>query len=88
MLGAWSARGLVVQGLRTQLLSVKVLEHGRASWTLLVTDRLAGGVAVGAGVRRPLPRDQATIRTVRLCRVLGRWRVVSVLPGEVRPQAG
>jgi hypothetical protein len=81
MLRAWSARGLVVRGLRTQLLLVRVLGHRASSWTLLVTDRLAGGVAVGAGLHRPLPRDQATTRTVRLRRVGGRWRVVSVLAG-------
>jgi len=78
MLRAWTARGLVVRGLRTQLLSVRPLAHTRSSWTLVVTDRLVGGVAVGAGVRRPLPRDQATTRTVRLVRVRGRWRVAAV----------
>jgi hypothetical protein len=78
MLSAWTARGLVVRGLRTQLLSVRPLAHTRSSWTLVVTDRLVGGVAVGAGVRRPLPRDQATTRTVRLVRVHGRWRVAAV----------
>jgi hypothetical protein len=88
MLRAWTARGLVVRQLRTQLLSVRSLAHGPSSWTLLVTDRLAGGVAVGDGVRRPLPRDQASTRTVQLQRVHGGWRVASVLPGEVRPQAG
>jgi hypothetical protein len=85
MLRAWTSRGLVVRRLRTQLVSVRVLAHYRSSWTLLVTDRLAGGVAVGAGLRRPLPRDQATTRTVRLLRVHGWWRVASVQPGQVRP---
>ncbi len=88
MLRAWAARGLVVRQLRTQLLSVRELAHGPSSWTVLVTDRLAGGVAVGAGLRRRLPRDQATTRTVWLRRLHGRWLVASVLPGEVRPQVG
>ncbi|HEX5088048.1 MAG TPA: hypothetical protein VFV89_09580 [Nocardioides sp.] len=78
MLRAWSARGLVVRDLRTQLISVRELGHRSSAWTLLVTDRLAGGVAVGAGLHRPLPRDQATTRTVRLRRVAGRWRVSAV----------
>jgi hypothetical protein len=78
MLRAWAARGLVVRGLRTQLLSVRPLAHTEWSWTLVVTDRLVGGLAVGAGVRRPLPRDQATTRTVRLVRVHGGWRVAAV----------
>jgi hypothetical protein len=80
MLRAWVARGLVVRGLHTQLLAVRVRGHTGSTWTLLVTDRLAGGVAAGASVRRPLPRDQATTRIVRLRRVHGIWRVEAVLP--------
>lgn len=87
MLRAWAARGLVVRGLRTQLLAVQVLAHTRSSWTLRVTDRLVGGLAVGPGVRRPLPRDGATTRTVRLRLVDGAWLVASVRPEEVTPQA-
>jgi hypothetical protein len=80
MLRAWAARGLAVRGLRTQLLAVHELAHTRSTWTLQVTDRLVGGLAVGPGVRRPLPRDGATTRTVRLRLVDGAWRVASVLP--------
>jgi hypothetical protein len=81
MLRAWAARGLVVHDLRTQLLSVRELAHTETTWTLRVTDRLADGLAVGPGVRRPLPRDQATTRTLRLRRVDGTWLVASVRPG-------
>jgi hypothetical protein len=88
MLRAWAARGLAVRDLRTQLLAVRVLRHAPSTWTLLVTDRLAVGVAVGRGRRRPLPRDEATTRTVRLRWVDGGWRVASVLAGEVMPQDG
>jgi hypothetical protein len=84
MLRAWAARGLVVRQLRTQLLSVRVLGHRGAAWTLVVTDRVAGGVAVGAGVRRRLPQDRPTTRTVRFRRWAGGWRVAWVRPGEVR----
>jgi hypothetical protein len=83
MLRAWAASGLVVQQLRTQLLSVRELSHRQSARTLLVTDRLVGGVAVGAGVRRPLPQDGATTRTIRLLRRAGEWRIAWVLPGEV-----
>lgn len=83
MLRAWAERGVVVRGLCTQLLSVRELSHHRSARTLLVTDRLIGGVAVGAGVRRPLPQDRATTRTIRLRRWDGEWRVAWVLPGEV-----
>jgi hypothetical protein len=81
MLRSWVARGLVVRGLRTQLLAVRTLEHRRTTWTLEVTDRVLGGVAVGPGVRRPLPRDRPSTRVVRLRRVDGAWRVASVGPG-------
>ncbi len=78
MLRAWTARGLVVHGLRTQLLSVRERAHSPTTWTLRVTDRLVGGVAVGRGLRRPLPRDEASTRTVRLRLVEGEWRVAAV----------
>ncbi len=77
MLRAWTARGLVVRDLRTQLLAVDVLAHTRSTWTLRVTDRLVSGVAVGPDVRRPLPRDEPTTRTVRLRLVDGAWCVAS-----------
>jgi len=81
MLRAWARRGLVVQDLQTQLLSVRELAHSSSTWTLQVTDRLAGGVAVGHGVRRPLPGDLATTRTLWLRRVDGAWLVAAVSPG-------
>ena len=83
MLRAWTARGLVVRGLRTQLLSVRELGRTASTWRLLVSDRLVGGVAVGSGARWPLPRDGASVRTVRLRLLDGRWRVAAVRPGEV-----
>jgi hypothetical protein len=44
-----------------------------------VTDRLAGGVAVGHGERLHLPHDRASTRIVRLARAgSGRWRVARV----------
>jgi len=82
MLRAWLARGLVVERLQTQLLSVRELASTRSTWTLLVTDRLSGGVAVGRGTSRALPRDGPTTRTVRLRLVDGRWRVAPVRPGR------
>ncbi len=78
MLRAWTGRGLVVRGLQTQLLAVRELRRTPWTWTLQVTDRLAGGVAVGSGVRRPLPRDEATTRTIEFRRVGGRWLVAAV----------
>jgi hypothetical protein len=52
MLRAWLARGLVVRGLQTQLLEVREVRRAASTWTLLVTDRLVGGFAVGTRVPR------------------------------------
>jgi hypothetical protein len=81
MLRTWAGRGLAVRDLRTQLLAVRELGHTTTTWTLLVTDRVAGAVAVGPGVRWPLPRDQPTTRVIRLRRVGGDWRVAAVRLG-------
>ena len=68
----------MVRGLHTQLLAVSELGRSRSTWTLRVTDRVVGGVAVGPGVRRPLPVDVATSRTIVLHRLGGQWLVASV----------
>src|SRR4051794_36554683 len=78
MLRAWTARGLVIRDLHTQLLAVREVSRSSSTWTLRVTDRLSGGVAVGPGVRRRLPVDAATTRTVVLRRLDGRWLVEAV----------
>jgi hypothetical protein len=79
LLRSYLRRGYRVDGMRMQLLAVSVRAHEPGSWVLRVTDRLAGGAAVGHGERIALPRDRASTRTVRLRRADdGRWRVVSV----------
>jgi hypothetical protein len=78
MLRAWVSRGLVVRGMQTQLLEVRELRRTASVWTLVVTDRMVGGFAVGTSMRRPLPRDAPTTRTVELRRVGGRWLVSAV----------
>ena len=79
LLRSYLGRGYRVEGMRMQLLAVRVLAGGPGRWRLRVTDRLAGGDAVGHGQRLPLPRDRASTRTVRLERGRDdRWRVVSV----------
>ncbi|GAA4698741.1 hypothetical protein [Nocardioides nanhaiensis] len=95
MLRQWRRRGLAVEGLRTQVIAVRVLEvaapgaDGRPDQLVLaVTDRLAGGhaVPVAATGRRaaavPLPTgDQPTDRAVTLRSDDGGvWRVVEVRP--------
>lgn len=83
MLRRWRARGLVVRGLRTELLSVEVTAEASQRLELLVTDRLVGGTAARAdrsGRALALPADTATRRRVVLVPTGGRWRVSSVLP--------
>jgi hypothetical protein len=78
MLGRYGARGLRVRGMRMQVLAGKVLSRTAGRIVLVVTDRLAHGVAVGRGTRVVLPRDRATRRTIVLRRVAGEWRVAQV----------
>jgi hypothetical protein len=80
MLDAWTSRGLRVRGLRMQVLAARarVLRDHRV--VVRVTDRVARAVAVGPGVRRALPRDAPSTRTVELVRAAGRWRVAAVRP--------
>lgn len=84
MLRAWVGRGLRVEGMRMQLVAVRVRESSPERAVLLVTDRLVGGVAVGRGVRVALPRDRVSLRTVTLNRVAGEWLVDSVV-GQASP---
>jgi hypothetical protein len=95
-LEAYAARGLAVRGLRTQVLALRVLTHGRGRLTLEVTDRLVGGRAVvlsagrvterAADHRAPgsadlaLPRDGPTTRVLVLRQRAGEWRMGSVVP--------
>lgn len=85
MLREWSARGLRVTGLETQVLSLRVRVETPDRLVLVVTDRVVGGEAVGQGAagRAPvrLPRDQPSTRRVELEKVGGEW-----LMAEVRDQ--
>lgn len=78
MLLAWQRRGLRVEGLRTQVVRLTVLDEGPERLDLEVVDRLVGGVAVGLGVRHELPRDGPTTRRVVLVEEVGGWVVASV----------
>jgi hypothetical protein len=78
MLRAWRARDLRVEGLAVQLLAVRVLAESDGRLRLRVTDRVAGGTAIGPGVRTVLPVDRATTRVVVLRVVAGEWRVALV----------
>ena len=86
MLARWQDRGLRVEGMQTQVLAARVVDHAAGRLVLVVTDRLARAVAVGPGRRVVLPSDGATTRRVTLHLVDGVWRVASVLPVLARAQ--
>lgn len=81
MLAAWRARGLRVEDLRIQVLGLRVLAHRAGRFELEVVDRVVAGTAVGAGLRRALPRDAPTTRRVVLVDDPAGWRVESVSVG-------
>ena len=82
LLRAYDDRGLRVVGLRTQVLAVEVRRGTDRAWTLRVTDRLVGGVAVGRGERVALPRDRPSTWRIRLVRHDGAWRVAQARPAR------
>lgn len=79
MLETYAARGLVVEGLTTQLLAVEEVHADDDTWVLEVADRVHGGTVVGEGVRRDLPRDGVDRRRLTLRRDGETWRVASVV---------
>ena len=88
----WTRRGLVVRDLTTQVLSLRVLDSTQDRLSLLVTDRVVGGVAARRGAvgeeseseAVPLPVDRASTRVVRLVRRGGTWLVEEA---EAHPRA-
>lgn len=90
LLERYRSRGVRVTDLRMQVLDLAVTERLPDRWTLRVTDRLAGAVAVHATQRTPLPRDTSSTHLVTLLRGGdGRWRVSAVAsPTTPMPTAG
>lgn len=82
MLQAWRERGLRIEGMRMQLLDLDVRRASAARLDLVVTDRLTGPVAVGPGVRLPLPRDSFTTQRVVLVRAGDQWVVAQARPAR------
>lgn len=74
----WTARGIRVSGLQTQVLAFDVVTQSQSRLVLVVTDRARGGVAVGARGSRELPTDRASTRRLVLVKVSGRWLVSGV----------
>ena len=83
ILRAYAERGLVLRGLRTQVLAVEVTTATPRRLVLEVTDRRVGGRAVSARGGRDvvaLPRDAPSTRVLAFHRSHGRWRVAAVSP--------
>lgn len=79
MLRSYTARGLRVEGLATQVLELEVRVSTPRRMVLTVTDRVVGGEVVGAR-RTRLPTDRPTRRTVVFRQVAGEWLVAGVRP--------
>jgi hypothetical protein len=81
LLQQYAARGLVVRGMRMQLLRTRVVTSRPRLLELEVTDRLARAVAVrpsDPGLGRLLPVDAATTRVLTLRRFGDRWLMARV----------
>lgn len=77
LLRRYRDRGLRVEGLTTQVLALDVVGRTPRRLVLLVTDRVAGGAAVGGATPVPLPSDRASTRRVVLVREPGEDWVVA-----------
>jgi len=78
LMQAYVDRGLVVRGMRMQVLALAVLRASPSVIRVRVTDRLVGVEARGPKGVLPLPRDSPSTRVVTLRLVDGVWRVASV----------
>ena len=79
MLEAWSARGVRLTTLSTQVLRLQVVDERERRLVLVLTDRVARAEADGV----PLPADRPTTRRLVLVRPDGAdapWRVAAVSP--------
>lgn len=68
LLGHYLERGLTVEGLRTQVLALDVVQRSSRRLVLRVTDRVVGGRAVGGPEPVVLPVARASTRRVVLVR--------------------
>ena len=91
MLQEYADRGLVVEGLTTQLLEVEQVLRSPDTLVVRLTDRVQSGTVVGADVRQSLPRDLPTTRVVEFRLVERGWVVSRVDEDQdraaVRPEA-
>jgi hypothetical protein len=88
LLRAYADRGLLVRGMRMQLLACEVTFVGPRRVRMEVTDRLQGAVAVRRAARDPtgirLPADRASRRVVTFVRRADAWVVAEVSAAKPR----
>lgn len=82
LLRDYLGRGLRVEGLTTQVLALRVVGRSADRLELVVTDRVVGARAVGAGAPVALPVGRPSTRRVVLVRDDGRWVVAEVRSQE------
>ncbi|WP_299932541.1 hypothetical protein [uncultured Nocardioides sp.] len=78
LLRDYRRRGLRVEGLATQVLALRVDARSSERLELVVTDRVVGAEAVGAGEPVALPVARPSTRRVVLVREDGSWLVAEV----------
>jgi hypothetical protein len=78
VLAGYVARGLVVEGMRMQVLALHVLRSTPVLIRLRVTDRLVGAWVRGPTGLLPLPRDAPSTRVLTLRRKRGEWLMAAV----------
>jgi hypothetical protein len=79
-LRAWTDRGFVVTGLRTQVLAVEVLVDQPRRLDLRVRDRVAAGEATSEDRRVRLPRDGVSTWQLSFVQRDGRWLLAESVP--------
>jgi hypothetical protein len=84
LLRRYAERGLVVSGMRRQVLRVHVRRWSRDRLVLRVTDRLVGAVAVAGRRRTLLPSTTVHRWELRFVRSGRRWLVALVRPSDGR----
>ena len=78
MLTSYVDRGLTVRGLRTQVLTLEVLDASHERVEVRVTARVDGAAATDGETAIPLPADRPSTRRVLLRLVGGEWLVDEV----------
>ena len=77
-LARWTRSGLRVVGLRQQVAAYHLAREAAGRLVVVVTDRTVGGVAVGGGVRTPVPASAWTTHRIGLVHSRTGWRVTEV----------